>query len=53
MFYTIVKILKKILPSNFTSNISSEEDWQNQLNGQEIITDLVEALLHSPIADLL
>ena len=44
---------RKFLPHTFTSNGSSEEDLQNKLNDPEVVTDLAEALLHSPIANLL
>ena len=47
------EIIRKYLPHTFISNASSEEDLQDRLNDQEVVTDLVEALLHSPIANLL
>ena len=45
--------IRTFLPHTFKSSVSSEEDLQNKLNDPEVVTDLVEALLHSPIAGLL
>ena len=45
--------IRTFLPHTFKSSVSSEEDLQNKLNDPEVVTDLVEALLRSPIAGLL
>ena len=45
--------VRKLLPHSFTSKVFAEENLQDILSDSEVIIELVEALLHSPIANLL
>ena len=45
--------VRKLLPLSFTSKVLAEENLQDILSDSEVIIDVVEVLLHSPIANLL